>query len=227
MNSKLAISIAIVLLLPAQLQAQKQSRTLTGRGALNEEQIAWESVKKISFFPEEIPKLVPTPSPAFDPDTVPIGAESRFDCWKFRVSQIIDGQNCIVMLGRRTFWMANYPTKHLADDEAFHVVGPVKMLESKQYNTVAGSTKTVRVFSVMSPENMRDERAKTYAERLEVIELKDGTSITVCAVGQGKGVFTVVDKSGDLTELALKDLPPDSVTKLKKQLKPQQKSKSK
>jgi hypothetical protein len=198
-------------------QAHAQNRLLTNPGGFNEHQIKWDSAKKLTYFPEEIPKEAPAPSSSHDPDTVAIGSIARFDCWNFRVLQIVDDNNCIITLGKHTYWMANYPTKELADDEAFRIVGEVRMIESKQYQTILGVTRTVKAFSVIDPE----ERRKAPKNKLRVndVELKDGTVKSVFAISEGKGLFNVRDEDSKTSVITMKELAPAGLATLRAQLK--------
>jgi hypothetical protein len=211
-------SIVLIFVLFANaLQAQPPSRQLTIPPGFNEHQIAWDSAKKLTYFPSEIPKEAPVPSLAYDPDAVAIGSTARFDCWNFKVLQIVDEKNCIVTLGKQTYWMANYPTKELADDEAFRIVGEVRMIEAKSYETILGVTRTVKAFSVIDPE----ERRKAPKNKLRVndIELKDGTVKSVFAISEGKGFFNVRDENSKTSTITMKELTPSGLATIRSQLK--------
>ena len=126
--------------------------------------IAWRDAKKISLL-DPVPSLPqPTQDGNLDPDTFAKGQTGKVSYWNFKVAEIIDGTNMILVLGsKHRIWVEGYPTSDLVDGQAVRIVDYVEIFGTKAYETVVGGKNTVWVVKPLP----KEETAKRIAEDLE------------------------------------------------------------
>lgn len=137
----------------------------SGQDAL-EEEARWNVATKLTNDPTQ--KDLPRPTSGSDTDTMKSGDVVQLGYWNFRVLNIIDDQNMLLILGSKTvIWVEGYPTKDLATDQPVRLVGDCKVVGTKQYTTAGGSSRTVKVVKMPTAEEIRKLREQAEAEAKE------------------------------------------------------------
>lgn len=86
-----------------------------------------------------------------------------------KVIQVLGPTDCLLKLGKPLdrnppVWLKEYPTKGLADGDDVRLVGLVHVQGTKEYTTVAGAKKTVRVIQLVLPEEVEELKAEAKAK---------------------------------------------------------------
>lgn len=79
-----------------------------------------------------------------------IGHVCRIDELAFKVFQVADDRNVILQWGDTLLWLSDYPTDSLVDGEDVYVLGYVRVLKPKRYETAIGGSKTVHQIELVS-----------------------------------------------------------------------------
>lgn len=126
--------------------------------------IAWRDAKKLSLL-DPVPSIPqPTQDGNLDPDTFSKGQTGKVSYWNFKVAEIVDETNMILVLGsRHRIWVEGYPTTDLADGQSVRIVDYVEIVGTKAYETVLGAKNTVWIVKPMP----KEETAKRIAEEVE------------------------------------------------------------
>jgi len=78
------------------------------------------------------------------------GAIGYLDYWQFTVLNIVDDKNMLIVLGSKNpIWLTDYPTANFADEDKVRISGPIIVEGTKEYETVVGGKKTVRVIRLV------------------------------------------------------------------------------
>jgi hypothetical protein len=127
-------------------------------------EISWRDAKKISLL-EPIPDIPqPQQHESLDLDTLQRGEIGKLSYWNFKVADIVDEQNVILILGsKKRIWLEGYPTSDFVDDQSVRIIDYIEVIGTKSYNTVAGSKATIWAVKLLP----KEETAKRMAEDLE------------------------------------------------------------
>jgi hypothetical protein len=93
---------------------------------------------------DELPTRTRDPRQTFSIAGFDAGQMGLVEKTHFEVLSIIDEENCLLSKGEVTIWLADYPTKSLADGDSVCILGAVITGESKQYTDTRGAKRTVR-----------------------------------------------------------------------------------
>jgi hypothetical protein len=120
-----------------------------------EEKSTWKKALKLTNRKEiDLSKLAKPSQPPWTPQEMRVGDIGKLSYWNFRIISIIDKENCLVQHGKNgPFWLTGYPTEGLADDDEFRLIDPVRMEETRTYESVIGAKKTVKCMRMLSPED--------------------------------------------------------------------------
>ena len=205
-------------------------RLLTGgsadqQRAAFEQEADWNIAKKLSN--RDLPKDLQRPvGMTSDFETMEVGQVGDLAYWHFKVESIIDEKNMLLQLGKHTIWLEGYRTEGLVTDQAVRIIDRVEFTKTKSYPTVAGSKRTVRVFKMLSVEELKkqDEEAAELArireEALyEMWHSKAGTEIEAKFLSWKSGKVELQKKDGKKLLVALDGFTADDATKLRKLIK--------
>jgi hypothetical protein len=128
-------------------------------------QTDWHNAKKITYL-KNIPKEAPEQSADFT--KVAEGWEGEMSYWEFKVMNIKGDKDMLLVNGNRdVIWLVGYPTKDFTTDQVVRIVGPVKAGQTRSYETVAGSNRTVRTFSLLQGEAVSNFEKELDRKRVE------------------------------------------------------------
>jgi hypothetical protein len=127
---------------------------------------------------------------------------------RIRVEQIIDDSNCLVYEphSEESYWLSGYDTKQLVDDSVIETRGFVKLIGTRRYSTVVGSSRQVYEiqFADHEPlvkqlkEDMWKERSRTW---------KAGPHETTAWLGSIDGNFaTLIKQDGTAVKVPIDKL---------------------
>lgn len=156
-----------------------------------EEAEAWRNGKKLTPLQSlqvngPKPKGGDTP-----PNEVAEGRAADLHNWHFKVLEVVDANNCLLMLGERVYWLENFPTKGLVTDDSVFLVSMVRNTGTKDYLSARGKM-TVQKFAFLSKAELEKEREAEAAEQ-EAKEWPEwrstaGTTIKAKFMGGAGGV---------------------------------------
>jgi hypothetical protein len=114
-------------------------------------QIAWDNAKKITRLKPEIVKNY-VPKEFIGLTKVVEGWEGDLASVGFEVLNVKNDKEMLLLSGDDVIWLIGFPTKEFTSDQEVRILGPVKAGPTKSYSTAAGSTKTVRTFTLVEGE---------------------------------------------------------------------------
>ena len=178
----------------------------------------WQKSKKLSLtaIPAEI--ALPT-SQGDNPDNLNEKQVGNLAYWQFHVTSIVDEKNAILRLGPSTYWLTDYPTKGLVDDETVRLIGPVMCAGSKKYTTVLGGSSTVKVLRfVTQAELVKQEQDKADAEEALLWgtwHSKAGTTVHAKFIAWKSGKVHLLTKDGHKLIVDISAFTEDDAKKLR------------
>ncbi|MCX7386609.1 MAG: hypothetical protein NTX48_08090 [Planctomycetales bacterium] len=127
-------------------------------------EVSWRAARKISLL-DPIPDVPqPRQHESLDLDTLQRGEIGKLSYWNFKVADIVDDKNVILILGsNRRIWLEGYPTSDIVDDQSVRIIDYIEVIGTKSYDTVDGSNATVWFVKLLP----KEETAKRIAEDLE------------------------------------------------------------
>lgn len=127
-------------------------------------EVRWRAARKISLL-DPIPDVPqPRQHESLDLDTLQRGEIGKLSYWNFKVADIVDDKNVILILGsNRRIWLEGYPTSDIVDDQSVRIIDYIEVIGTKSYDTVDGSNATVWFVKLLP----KEETAKRIAEDLE------------------------------------------------------------
>lgn len=157
---------------PAQMTAQQF-----------ESMVEWQNATKLSLDP--VPANLAQPGGGTDFEKMQKGDFGNFAFWAFKVLQIIDNENMLLVLGSgKLIWLKGYPTDALADGQKVRLVGICQMIGTESYANASGSTSTVRVFKMLSDRQAKElqeelaQQAREQAEQERIAQMETFTAKT-------------------------------------------------
>ena len=211
----------------------------------SDQTVRWQSQKKLTYFPEFVPADDPYLPESFYKglyDQIPLGTVVRFAPISFKVFQIVDANNLILKRGTvhpwglppsqfqritiddansnpPVYWMTGYPTNDLVDDQQLSVLGPAITLEPKSYESAIGGKTTIKAFRLLTREDIKQIEIEKNAKLCEKLMTKDGRTIDAFSLRVSKGIITLAERDGTITEINLIDFDAESSAIVRKQLK--------
>jgi hypothetical protein len=142
-----------------------------------------------------------------DPDTMTTGNRGLLTYWAYRVSSIVDENNCILTLGNNsTIWLEAYPTADLVTDQSVRLIGPVEVTGTKEYQTVLGASRKVRSVRFLRPEEVPPDlfaAAPTSEPEFTVFHSTAGTTVEAKFIKYVAGLVHIETKDGRVLQLKL------------------------
>ncbi len=209
----------------SRIQAAQMKQAEIDRLAL--QQTEWDMSKKLSPF---LPLGNGPKPPGGDtpPETAREGVAVDLHHWQFAVLEVIDANNCLLILDSKIYWLENFSTKGLATDDKVFLAAKVKSTGTKDYQSVQGKM-TVRKFAFLSKEELEKEAAAEAAER-EAKEWPEwrstaGTTIKAKFIG-GAGGVQLQTKDGRKLTVPLSKFVEEDREKLREMINEWRKKKS-
>jgi hypothetical protein len=158
----------------------------------------WKLSKKLTILDS-----TPTTSTAvrgqhacMDPESLSVGTVGYLEYWQYNIAQVM-GPNDLLLTIRNPkippVWLTGYSTKGLADGDLARILGLVEVTGTKTYETVAGSSKTVRVIQFINAARIAEiESAKVAAAEAALTRTwTDSLSSSIPPRWRVRGVFPV------------------------------------
>lgn len=179
------------------------------RQRLNDAQTAWRDSAKISLT-KEIPERPKGQGECADVRKLQDKSVVYLEYWEFKVRQVVGKNEMIVGMDNPDIppiWLSDYATDGFVDGQTIRFVGPVAVDGTKEYKTVLGASKTVRVVKMLTAAQQKaieDEKVRAKNMRMMRTWTSASGKFTVEArfVNYGKGVVVLAKE--DDTEIEVK-----------------------
>jgi hypothetical protein len=128
----------------------------------------WKSVKKLT----KLSKLSDKPrdqGECLAPDELQVGKIGFLEYWETKVIQVTGKESAILMIANPRHppvWLSGVSTQGLVDGQKVRLVGPIKVVSTKTYQTAGGVSKTVNVIELLDEKQLAalEAEAKQAAE---------------------------------------------------------------
>ena len=211
------LAVIVFVLLPTIVNAQSRDQF--------DAMVRWQNATKLSLDP--VPSDLPQPNGGSDFEKMKTGDVGNFAYWDFKITQIIDEKNMMLVLGLgKRIWLEGFPTDGLADGQSVRLVGLCRMTGTKQYENVAGSTTTVRVFKMLSDKQRQEweqelqqqehERAEQIRlQKMEKFTAKTGHSVEARFVNNRGTLITLETREGQKITVQLSVFSDESADRIR------------
>ena len=156
-----------------QSRAEFRARASISKGTV-EAQIRWRDSKKLSVS-DEIPKTPRGQGECLSPNGLKEGDTGYLEYWQYEVTQVIGPTDLLISMSNPdvpSLWLSEYPTKDLVDADKVRVVGLIEAKGTKEFTTVLGAKRTVRVIRLLTPKQIEEiEASKKRAEEEKLFRM--------------------------------------------------------